>query len=80
MYSIIRQLSIHHPDKCLAVISAAGWLSKEHYGDSNLFYDLDVSVSHTDPVTKALQESCVAENDADKHASNLKVCLTPIYL
>lgn len=66
------QLSVHHPDKALAVISAAGWLSKENYGDSNLFYHHDVSVSHTDHMTKSIQESCIAENQADKHASNLK--------
>lgn len=64
---------MHHPDKALAVISAAGWLSKEDYGDSNLFYHHDVSVSHTDHMTKSIQESCIAENQADKHASNLKV-------
>ena len=66
------QLSVHHPDKTLAVISAAGWLSKEDYGDSNVFYRHDVSISHTDPLTKSVQESCVAENQADKHASNLR--------
>ena len=68
-----RQVSIHNPDKAIAVISAAGWLSKEDYGDSNVFYRHDISVSHTDPIIKAIQESCVVENQADKHASNLKV-------
>lgn len=66
------QLSTHHPDKAIAVISAAGWLSKEDYGDSNLFYRHDVSISHTDPHIKMIQESCISENHNDKHAFNLK--------
>ena len=69
-----RQLSLHHPDLAIGVISAAGWLKKEDYGDSNLFYRHDISISHTDPAVKVIQEACIAENDADKHASNLKVC------
>ena len=68
-----RQLSVHNPDLSLAVISAAGWLKKEDYGDSNLFYAYDVAVSHTEPAIKMIQEACISENDADKHAVNLKV-------
>ena len=74
LFAQYRQLSTHNPDKALAVISAAGWLSKEEYGDSNVFYRHDVSNSHVDPATKFIQESCIVENQADKHASNLKVC------
>ncbi len=33
----------------------------------------DIAVSSVDPKTKAVMEACVAENEADKHASNLKV-------
>ncbi|XP_032222386.1 uncharacterized secreted protein ARB_06907 isoform X1 [Nematostella vectensis] len=65
------QLGTHYPDNTLALISAAGWIRKEDYGDSNLFFRHDVSTSHVDPIVKSLMESCVAENDADKHVSNL---------
>ena len=68
-----RQLATHYPDQALAVISAAGWIKKEDYGDSNLFFRHDVSTSHSDPALKSIMEACVAENDADKHVSNLHV-------
>lgn len=70
---LLRQLSTHHPDIALAVISIAGWIKKEDYGDSNMFFKHDISVSHTDPSTKHVMEACISENDADKHVSNLKV-------
>ena len=66
---------MHFPDQALAVISMAGWNKKEDYGDSNLFFKHDISTSHTDPAVKAILEACVAENDADKHTSNLHVSI-----
>lgn len=33
-------LATHYPDKALAIIALAGWISKESYGDSNLFFVL----------------------------------------
>ena len=41
-----------------------------------LFCRHDIAVSSVDPATKAVMEACIAENEADKHASNLKVSLT----
>ena len=72
-YTFFRQLSTHRPDIALAVLSIAGWTSKESYGESNVFFRHDISISHTDPSVKHIMESCIAENDADKHSSNLKV-------
>ncbi|XP_071799863.1 uncharacterized protein [Asterias amurensis] len=65
-------LATHYPDRALAVISLAGWIKKEEYGDSNVFFRHDLSTSHTDPAVKAILEACIAENDADRHVSNLK--------
>ncbi|XP_022094674.1 uncharacterized secreted protein ARB_06907-like [Acanthaster planci] len=65
-------LATHYPDRALAVISLAGWIKKEEYGDSNVFFRHDLSTSYTDPSVKAIMEACIAENDADKHISNLK--------
>ncbi|XP_074660573.1 uncharacterized protein LOC141913023 isoform X2 [Tubulanus polymorphus] len=65
-------LATHFPDRALAVISLAGWIKKEEYGDSNLFFKHDVSTSSVDPMTKAVMEMCIAENDADRLSSNLK--------
>eukprot|EP00058_Branchiostoma_floridae_P028050 XP_002613541.1 hypothetical protein BRAFLDRAFT_119810 [Branchiostoma floridae] len=33
-------LATHHPDRALAVVSLAGWIKKEEYGDSNVFFRL----------------------------------------
>ena len=33
MTPFFRQLSTHNPDITLAVVSAAGWIKKEDYGD-----------------------------------------------
>ena len=68
-----RQLGTHYPDHALALISAAGWIKKEDYGESNLFFRHDISTSHTSPAVKGILEACTAENDADKHVSNLHV-------
>ena len=39
----------------------------------SIFFRHDVSTSHVDAVTKFIMESCIAENDADQHASNIQV-------
>ncbi|XP_072030612.1 uncharacterized protein [Amphiura filiformis] len=65
-------LATHYPDRAIGVISLAGWIKKEEYGDSNVFFRHDISTSHTDPAVKAIMEACIAENDADRHVSNLK--------
>ncbi|XP_072171857.1 uncharacterized protein [Diadema setosum] len=65
-------LATHYPDRALAVVSLAGWIKKEEYGDSNVFFRHDVSTSHTDPALKQILEACIAENEADRHASNLQ--------
>ncbi|XP_078000966.1 uncharacterized protein LOC144453526 [Glandiceps talaboti] len=65
-------LATHYPDRALAVMSLAGWIKKEEYGDSNEFFRHDTSTSHTDPAIKAIMESCIAENNADIHISNLQ--------
>ncbi|XP_070577207.1 uncharacterized protein [Ptychodera flava] len=65
-------LATHYPDRALAVMSLAGWIKKEEYGDSNEFFRHDTSTSHTDPAVKAIMEACIAENNADIHISNLK--------
>ena len=31
-------LATHFPDKALALVTLAGWIKKEEYGDSNLFF------------------------------------------
>lgn len=35
----------------------------------------DIAVSSIDPAVKSVMEACIAENEADKHASNLKVTI-----
>lgn len=31
-------IATHYPDRALALVSLAGWIKKEEYGDSNLFF------------------------------------------
>ncbi|KAK7493419.1 hypothetical protein BaRGS_00015319, partial [Batillaria attramentaria] len=64
-------LATHYPDRAVGLAALAGWIKKEEYGDSNLFFRHDVATSHTDPAVKAVMEACIAENDADRHVSNL---------
>ncbi|KAI8515053.1 hypothetical protein Bbelb_076440 [Branchiostoma belcheri] len=65
-------LATRHADRALAVVSLAGWIKKEEYGDSNVFFRHDISTSTADPSVKAIMEACIAENDADRHVSNLQ--------
>ncbi|KAJ8309431.1 hypothetical protein KUTeg_014305 [Tegillarca granosa] len=65
-------LATHYPDRGLALLSLAGWIKKEEYGDSNLFFKHDLSTSYTDPAVKYVMEACIAENDADRHVSNIQ--------
>lgn len=37
------------------------------------FYRHDISASHVDPSVKFILEACIAENDADRHITNIKV-------
>lgn len=37
------------------------------------FYRHDISASHVDPAIKFILEACIAENDADRHITNIKV-------
>ncbi|KAJ8046062.1 hypothetical protein HOLleu_09229 [Holothuria leucospilota] len=65
-------LATHYPQLAKALISLAGWNKKEEYGDSNKFFEFDISSSHTQPSLKAILEMCFTENDVDKLVSNLK--------
>jgi hypothetical protein len=78
LFGSSRELSIHHPDITLAVVSIAGWMSKENYACENAFFKHDISASHIDASVKHVMESCVLENDAERHVSNLKVYLGDI--
>ena len=40
-----------HPDSAVCVVSAAGWLRKEDYGDANAFFRQDAGGAYTDPGT-----------------------------
>ncbi|XP_071963371.1 uncharacterized protein [Antedon mediterranea] len=65
-------LATHYPDRALAVVPLAAWNKKEEYGDSNVFFRHDISASDVDPATKSILEACIAENEVDRHVSNLQ--------
>lgn len=45
-------LATHFPDMALAVVSLAGWIKKEEYGDSNLFFRSALSDRSTTLTTR----------------------------
>lgn len=65
-------LAINSPDRALGVASIAGWIKKESYGDSNVFFKHDIAGSFTEPALKALLEAAFSEHDANLYASNLR--------
>ena len=65
-------IATHVPDRALGVVSAAGWIRKEYYGDSNRFFVHDIGHSHIDASLKDILESCVIEHNSDLHVDNLK--------
>jgi len=65
-------ISTHFPDKALAVVTAAGWMRKEYYGDSNVLFEHDICTSYVDAQLKAIFESSVVESYVDLLAPNLK--------
>ena len=65
-------IATHWPDLALAVSTAAGWIRKEYYGDSNNLWDHDLGVAHVDATLKGLLESAVQESYVDLLAPNLK--------
>lgn len=65
------QSATHLPDRAIAVVSAAGWIRKEYYGDSNRFFVHDVGHAHVDPSLKSVLEACFTEFNSDLHSANL---------
>ena len=65
-------IATHVPDRGLGVMSAAGWIRKEYYGDSNRFFIHDIGHSHIDSSLKGLLESTIVEYNSDLHVDNLK--------
>lgn len=59
------------PDLARGVASIAGWLTKEHYGDSNMIFTLDHAIPYIDPKIKAISEAATAEYSSDLYAGNL---------
>jgi len=65
-------IATHVPDRALGVVSAAGWIRKEYYGDSNRFFIHDIGHSFIDSSLKGILENTFVEYNADVHGSNLK--------
>lgn len=45
-------MGVNIPDKALAVVPISGWIKREKYGDANIIFDLDTSMSYLDPALK----------------------------
>jgi len=59
------------PDKIRGVVAAAGWLKREQYGDANIAFRLDNSLSHMDPSLEGVLKGTNAENDVELYAAHL---------
>lgn len=57
---------------CFVKLCIAGWINKEDYGESNLFFRHDIANGYVDSSLKSILEACVTENDAERHASNIQ--------
>lgn len=64
--------AINAPDRFICVLPASGWIKKEEYGNSNLFFNLDVSTSFASPSIKLILERSLSEYHVDRLASNLQ--------
>jgi hypothetical protein len=60
------------PDLALGVVTASGWIKREVYGDANIIFHLDTSMSHLDPQLKWIMESTIIERDTAQMVSNIK--------
>lgn len=65
-------LATNSPDRFLCALPTAGWIRKEEYGNSNLFFSLDSSSSFTDPALKVILEIAMGEYHVDRVVSNLR--------
>jgi dienelactone hydrolase len=65
-------LITHGTDRAIGGVVIAGWIRKEHYGDSNRFFLHDVGHAHVDPGLKSILESTFSEYNADLVASGTR--------
>lgn len=66
------------PDIAIAAAPLAGWLSKEQYGDSNVYMKLDSSEPFINPRIRSTLLASVADQRADSHVSNLRGIATHV--
>ena len=64
--------AVHDPDRALGLAPVAGWMKRQYYGDTNVFFTHDVSTNHLDPVAAGVYEAAVAENNVDLLLPNLR--------
>jgi pimeloyl-ACP methyl ester carboxylesterase len=64
-------LAVLDPDRAIAVILLAAWISKEHYGDANTIFDLDRSSAKASERTVAVLRSSVLDNAPDSLLANI---------
>jgi hypothetical protein len=60
------------PDLFSCLLPCAGWIKKEEYGNSNLFFSLDISNSFVNPLLKSILERSLSEYHIDQFISNLQ--------
>jgi dienelactone hydrolase len=64
-------IAAHLPDRVTGVVGAAGWLKREEYGDANIAFRHDTSLSHMDPGMEAALKGTNLENDVELYAPHL---------
>ena len=55
----------------MGLAPVAGWVKRQYYGDTNVFFIHDLSTNHLDPMAMGLFEAAIAENNLDLYIPNL---------
>src|SRR5258708_7273102 len=63
--------SVRYPDTVICSVPAAGWLSKEHYADSNRVHEYDLSQSYSDSALQSILFRSVLDQNVELYYSNL---------
>jgi hypothetical protein len=70
--------AMNDPTAFQCILPTSGWIKKEEYGNSNLFFHLDVSNSFVDPALKTILERSLSEYHVDHFVSNLQTSLVHV--
>ena len=60
------------PERAIGVVSSAGWIKKEQYGDSNNFFLHDVAGATTEPALRQVSRHAEASTRGLKSSTKIE--------